>query len=146
MEINTQKGFTLVELLVVIVILGILAAVAIPQYVSLKSQARISSLTALQGTILSAVNLVKAQYQAQGLSAGPVTLPNASTVAVSAGNDGGIPTAATAGICNAVNLPTGSGFTCSSSGLFEFAPPVTSCNLQYNAAGTVTSVTSGCGA
>jgi len=51
---SSQSGFTLIELVMVIVILGILAAVAIPQFTDLSGDARSSSLAAIGGGISSA--------------------------------------------------------------------------------------------
>ena len=54
---NSQKGFTLIELVVVIVILGILSAVAVPKFVDMQTEARISTVEGLRGAIASAASL-----------------------------------------------------------------------------------------
>lgn len=52
-----QKGFTLIELVVVIVILGILAASAAPKFMDLQSDARKSALQGMQGAVKSAASM-----------------------------------------------------------------------------------------
>ncbi len=54
---RTSKGFTLIELVVVIVILGILAATAAPKFMDLQKDARISAINGLKGVVKSAVNM-----------------------------------------------------------------------------------------
>ncbi|MEI6894452.1 MAG: type II secretion system protein [Colwellia sp.] len=53
-----QSGFTLIELVVVMIILGILATTAIPKFTDMQSDAREASLQALLGTLESANSLV----------------------------------------------------------------------------------------
>lgn len=53
-----QKGFTLIELTIVIIVLGVLAAFAIPKYMDLDKKARIASVKGLAGSIRSAATLV----------------------------------------------------------------------------------------
>lgn len=58
----SQKGFTLIELVVVITIIAILAAVALPKFTNLQRDARIAKLNAARGAIGAAAALVHSTY------------------------------------------------------------------------------------
>lgn len=63
---KTQKGFTLIELVMVIVILGILAAVAIPKFADLTARAELSAENGIIGGLRSALSVYAADKVADG--------------------------------------------------------------------------------
>ncbi len=97
---SQASGFTLIELVVVITILGILAAFAVPKFIALDSQARIATINGLAGSVKSAASLARGMAMAMGQSGatGAVTMEGS---AVNLAN--GYPDSTAAGIPMAVN-------------------------------------------
>jgi general secretion pathway protein G len=60
---NIKRGFTLVEILIVVIILGILAAIVIPQFTNASQDARRSSMTSQLQTLRSQIELYKLQHR-----------------------------------------------------------------------------------
>ena len=65
MNNRDEAGFTLIELVVVITILAILAAFAVPRFTSLEGQARLAATQALAGSVRSGASLAHALWLSQ---------------------------------------------------------------------------------
>lgn len=80
-----QSGFTLVELVIVIVLLGLLAASALPRFSNLTQDARKASLSGLAGSLRSAATIAHATYLAKGQASNADVSLDGVNIAMSGG-------------------------------------------------------------
>ena len=102
----SQTGFTLIELVIVIAIIGLLAVAVLPRFVNLAGDARMAQINGALGSTRSAATIVHGAVLARGLGNG------ATTVAAEGANItviNGYPTANAAGILTASQITTGAG-------------------------------------
>ncbi|WP_404408914.1 type II secretion system protein [Pseudidiomarina marina] len=96
---KTQKGFTLIELIIVIVVLGILAVTAAPQFFNFSSDARESTIKGLAGAVSGAKDIVYGKAAIEGIEADATGTTDGGVDVVY-----GYPAATAAGIMAALNV------------------------------------------
>jgi len=123
----SQKGFTLIELVVVIVILGILAVTAAPKFIDLTGDAKASVIKAVEGSLNSAADMAHAKALVAGTEVGPLSIAGQSITFVN-----GYPDAASINLLMDID-------TSSSDAVFVLDPvtPVAGTPLKYNYKGVI---------
>lgn len=144
---KVTAGFTLIELIIVIILISILSAFAISHFINQTTNARIAALSGLSGAILSSAALAQSEYRAEGNStASTVTTitMDGTSVTVIAGT--GRPAGAAGGIDSSLSSFAGFAVTFATGvATFNFTTSVTNCNLTYTAStGVVALTTTGC--
>lgn len=146
-----HSGFTLIELVIVIVILGILAASALPRFSDLAGDARAASVNGIAGSLRAAAAISHATQLAKAYSQGQAI----ALEGVSINMSNGYPAAGTATGSIASALTDTTGYTVvASTGSATFTPTgrtVGTCTAEYvgapnsTTAASVSVITTGCG-
>ncbi|MDO3723187.1 type II secretion system protein [Marinobacter sp. chi1] len=149
MPTKKEQGFTLIELVMVIVILGILAAFALPRFANFSNEARVATINGAAGAVRSAASIAHARWVADGDTTSTSVSLDGTPVAMNASN--GYPSVT--GIVDAAQLSgefdvtAGTPATTAVISLTDSSGnAINNCNFSYDAlTGTATAPTvSGC--
>ncbi|MCP5162532.1 MAG: type II secretion system protein [Hahellaceae bacterium] len=149
-----QAGFTMIELVMVIVILGILAAFALPRFADLGTDARKASISGVIGSMKSASAIVHAGWLAGGSSGTTLTMDGGVVISVNGSGyaaSQGVGTGSGADAANAGHIGLAAGISAGDYTITPGAATLTvaltglTCTVTYTAAsGAVTSAGADC--